>query len=289
MFSIRKTDTRDLRSENSLSGTRFDNSPDGFIGLHEHIASIERAVYEETDRRMSAQEQLREQVDLRIKTAIERLADATETEMARMYRRLEADITNRLDGFSRELATFSSALTKLNRQVEVITVELRQNRDRQVQIQKRFGIGLPESSEPMPESSSRVVSEMNKLHEVVQSDLKNSKRINELNDVARKVMSRLDSVEEWLKENLTPEILRLKESIKVEQTLREEHDKEIMQLVGQYTDIMRRHFESAALDDHAPARSSSDQDEGNDYLVSAPLPVNRLAGRRKLIRKLIEN
>jgi len=238
---------------------------------------------------MSAQEQLREQVDLKIKTAIERLADATETEMARMYRRLEADITNRLDGFSRELATFSSALTKLNRQVEVITVEMRQNRDRQVQIQKRFGIGLTESSEPMPESSSRVVSEMNKLHEVVQSDLKNSKRINELNDVARKVMSRLDSVEEWLKENLTPEILRLKESIKIEQTLREEHDKEIMQLVGQYTDIMRRHFESAALDDHAPARSSSDQDEGNDELVSAPLPVNRLAGRRKLIRKLIEN
>ena len=289
MFSIRQTGLPSTsKTENSVSGTKYENAANGLASVHDHIAALEKALYDETDRRMSAQEQLREQVDLKIKTAVERLADATETEMARMYRRLEAEITNRLDGFSRELVTFSSALSKLNRQVEVITVEIRENRDRQLQIQKKFGIGLPDSGQS--ESSSRAVSEMNKLHDVVQNDLKNSKRINELNDVARKVMSRLESVEEWLKDNLTPEILRLKESVKVEQTLREEHDQEIMQLVGQYTDIMRRHLETASIaNESLPVRSRSDEGDSNDEIVASPQPVNRLAGRRRLIRKLIDN
>ena len=274
MFSIRnsKADNSPLRDD-SKAGNQ------GLVQVMEHLAALERAVYDETERRMSSQEQIREQVDSKIKAAVERLADATETEMARMYRRLDSDVSNRLDGFSRELVALSSALTKLNRQMELISVELRETRDRLIRIEKRGSSDILSTQSPSGISVAGA-SEMSKLHEIVQNDLKNSKRINELNDlVTRKVMCRIESIEEWLKTNLTPEVLRLKESIKAEQILREDHDREIMQIVGQYTDIMRRHFDS--LTDSTEADSTQ--------VVRRADAKSSGLGRMKLVSQLIDN
>ncbi|TEB16920.1 hypothetical protein C9890_0551 [Perkinsus sp. BL_2016] len=274
MFSIRnsKADNSPLRDE-ATTGNH------GLLQVMEHLAALERAVYDETERRMSSQEQIREQVDSKIRAAVERLADATETEMARMYRRLDSDVSNRLDGFSSGLVALSSALTKLNRQMELISVELRETRDRLIRIEKKG------SSDILSVQSSSGISvagasEMSKLHEIVQNDLKNGTRINELNDlVTRKVMSRIESIEEWLKTNLTPEVLRLKESIKAEQILREDHDREIMQIVGQYTDIMRRHFDSLT--------DSTERD--STQVVSRGDAKESGIGRMRLISHLIDN
>ena len=279
MFSAgnRKFDIESTyKSENNTSSLHSHFPPAGLIEILQNVASLEKALYEETDRRISPQEQIREQVDSKIKAAVERLADATETEMARMYRRLEAELMNRLDSFSREIVSISSSLAKLNRQVELISVEVRENRDRVHRIEKRFQVDVPDQSAGSEISKAGTL-EMMKLHEVVQNDLKNAKRINDLNDlVHRKVMSRVESIEEWLKGNLTPEILRLKESIKAEQITREDHDREIMAIVGQYTDIMRRHFES--ISDEAVEESDS----------SKPAISKPESGRKKLVSKLID-
>jgi hypothetical protein len=275
MFSAnnRKADFR--TTENPPSGSLANLPPNATIQLLQNIASLEKALYEETDRRISSQEQIREQVDSKIKAAVERLADATETEMARMYRRLEAELMNRIDGFSRELQSMSSSVAKLNRQVELVTVEIRDNRDRVQRIEKRMSMDIVENGSGSEISKAGTI-EMVKLHEIVQNDIKSAKKINDLHDlVTRKVMTRIESIEEWLKGNLTPEILRLKESIKAEQITREDHDREIMALVGQYTDIMRRHFDSIS-------------DSPDEIEVAIPEKSKSISGREKLVRKLID-
>jgi G3E family GTPase len=203
------------------------------------MGALERAIYDEVERRISSEEQFREQVDAKLKLAVDRISDATETELARLYRRVDADLANRLDTVSREIASLTSSVSKLNRQIEIVTVENRQNQEKLIRLEKRS------DSSQRSQPTLLGASELGKLQETAQSYMKNADKAGDLSDVvARKFMTRVESIEGWLKENLTPEILRLKESIKSEQILREENDREIMQIVSQYTDIMRRHFES---------------------------------------------
>ena len=219
--------------------------------IHDHMAILERALHDEVDRRIASEDRIREQVDAKVKIAVERLADLTETEMARMYRRIEADVMDRLDSLSREVASLSSNLTKLNRQIEIVTVETRQNGEFISRLDGKR-IVSSDSHSGRSEQSCGVVSEMGKnelikLHNVIENDMATSKKIAELSDqVENKLFMRLETMEDWLKGNLTPEILRLKEAIKSERMLREENDREIMQIVGQYTEVMRRHFSSVA-------------------------------------------
>jgi hypothetical protein len=54
----------------------------------------------------------------------------------------------------------------------------------------------------------------------------------------------VEAIEDWLKSSLTPEVLRIKELLKAESIQREDHDRELMEIISQYTDIMRRHFDT---------------------------------------------
>jgi hypothetical protein len=79
-----------------------------------------------------------------------------------------------------------------------------------------------------------------------------------------RVTERLKLIEDWLKLNLGPEILRVKESINEERAQREESDEEIMNILSQYTDIMRRHLNS--VDEGAVSQYRADDStapEGN--------------------------
>ena len=242
----------------SQTGATLNSLPPALAQIHEHMGALERAIYDEVERRISSEEQFREQVDAKLKLAVDRISDATETELARLYRRVDADLANRLDSVSREIASLTSAVSKLNRQIEIVTVENRQNQEKLLRLEKR--------SENTPRSHPSLLgaSELGKLQEMAQTSVKNAEKAGDVSDVvARKLMSRVESIEDWLKENLTPEILRLKESIKSEQILREENDRDIMQIVSQYTDIMRRHFES--LTEGESADSSKQLPKGKPW------------------------
>jgi hypothetical protein len=214
--------------------------------IYDHVADLEKALCKEVDSRISSEDRIREQVDAKVNVAIERLADATETELARMYRRIEADIMNKLDGISRDMTSLQSSVGKLNRQIELVTVETRDNRDRLGKLEKQLGGSLGDSSSSgvsennVTEGSRR---EMSRLKEMIESDLGNARKLDDLDAyVTGKVMTRIETIEDWLKSSLTPEVLRLKEQIKAESILREDNDRELMDVVSQYTEIMRRHY-----------------------------------------------
>ena len=252
-------------------GTRFSDVADFIRDIHEHMAGLDRALHDEVDRRIASEDRIREQVDAKVKIAIERLADLTETEMARMYRRIEADVMDRVDTLSREVASLSSSLTRLNRQIELVTVETRENIEAVARIEGKRS-GTRDGRSGKSDRSSDVVSEMGrdelvKLHAVIENDMMTSKRIEELSDqVNNKMFARLETVEEWLKGNLTPEILRLKEAIRAERTLREDNDREIMEIVAQYTEVMRRHFASSLSTDNADPKVVASKEPRTNHL-----------------------
>jgi len=221
-----------------------------FRDIHDNMAGLERALHDEVDRRIASEDRIREQVDAKVKIAIERLADLTETEMARMYRRIEADVMDRLDSLSRDVASLSSSITKLNRQVELLTVETRENADSLSKLEETRVVSRGGESVRSERSTGAVAErgkdELMKLHNIIENDMTMSKKLDELSNVVNlKLMLRVETMEDWLKGNLTPEMLRLKEAIKSERLLREDNDREIMQIVGQYTEVMRRHFKSS--------------------------------------------
>ena len=275
-----------------LSRNDFDiDVPASLRDIHEHVAELERALCEEADGRISAEERIREQVDAKVKVAIERLADATETEMARMYRRIEADVMNRLDGISREMSSLSSSVTKLNRQMEIVTVEARENRDLITKLGKRLdglgeGTAGPAQVSPILDAGKK---EISRLKEMVENDLNNSKKIMELDDLVNsKMATRIEMIEDWLKGNLTPEVLRLKEMIQAESLQREDHDKEIMGIVSQYTNVMRRHFDTITESTYEatikpPREQSTEEPKPDQSGISSYLPfgIGGKKGKKK--------
>ena len=225
--------------------------PTGLRDVLEHVADVERALYKEIDSRISAEYNIHAQVHEKLRVALEKHTDTIENEIARMYRRVEADIVDRLSGFSREVNTLKSSVSKLNRQIELMTIQVQETREQMTRLESRCGWDIS------PEVGSRFQSpistegrnEISRLREVIESDLNNSKKLSDLDDYLHtKVMTRIETIEDWLKVNLTPEIVRLKEQIKAECSSREDSDKELMDIVRQYTDIMRRHFECTRKD-----------------------------------------
>lgn len=214
--------------------------------LHDHLAGIETGLYEEIEKRMAAEDRIREQVEGKIKVAVNRLADVTETEMSRMYRRMEADLADKLDRMSREMVSLSSSVKKLTNQVELITVESRGTKLALTQLERRL---LPNSSS----SEDNLVvdtgkQEMGKLRELIENDLENSKKLEDVQEeIHKRIYPRLESVEDWLKTNLTPEILRLKEKISLEGVSREENNKYLVELVSEYTNLVQSHFDRKSV------------------------------------------
>lgn len=150
---------------------------------------------------------------------------------------------NRMDILSRDIAGIQSSLAKLTRQLEVTALEARENRARIERLENRpVGAGIAGTSSHVAEGSKL---EMAKLKDMIENDLNNSRKINQLDEyVSTKMVPRVEAIEDWLKSSLTPEVLRIKELIKAESIQREDHDRELMEIISQYTDIMRRHFDT---------------------------------------------
>jgi hypothetical protein len=245
--------------------------------IHEQVAGLESGLYEEIERRMSSEDHIREQVEGKIKVAINRLADVTETEMAKMYRRIEADLADRLDKMSRELVSVSSSVRKLTNQVELITVESRSTRVALSQLERRLsGSGPSGDSDDIILKTGK--NEMEKLKSLIESDLETSKKLEQIDqEIQKRVYPRLETVEDWLRTNLTPEILRLKEKISLEALTREDNDKNILELVTQYTSVVQSHFESkpSTKPTAMPALATSRQKIASPLPSLQPLPVAR--------------
>lgn len=233
------------RKENDIptSKLEFASLPGPLAHVHEHIAGLERALYDEVDRRVTSENEFRDQLEMKIRIATDKLADVTETEMARMYRRIEADVMNRIESLTIEVRKMSSSLTQMNRQIESVSGETRENRERIHRMEQRFGLLI--DGEQV--SSSSQVKDAAGLRESAKNEVELVRRMNDLTAVvSTRVVSRIDAIEEWLQGNLTPEILRIVDSVKAEQLQREEHDQEIMDVVRQYSKIIQEHFDPEA-------------------------------------------
>lgn len=239
-----------VNEDYSGGGSRYcsrSDVPASIRDVHEHIAGVERGLFEEIERRIASEERIREQVESKIKIAVERLADVTETEMTRMFRRLEADVMERLDSVSREVSAINGSIKKLNNQIELVTVETRENRNNIVRFQKQQESNSADSmqfwgsSGPILEAGKK---EFSKLKELIEKDLNTSKRLDQVNDdLNKRVFPRLETVEDWLKNSLTPEVLRLRERLELERITREDNEKNIMDIVQQYTGVIQNHFD----------------------------------------------
>jgi septal ring factor EnvC (AmiA/AmiB activator) len=248
--------------------------PPGLRYILEHVADIERALSREVDSRISSEYSIHTQVDERVRLALEKQSDRIENEIKRMYRRIEADIADRLDSFSRDVASVSNSMSKLSRQVEVLAIQVQETRAQLARLDKRMG---SKSSPHLSSESSIGVSREEVtpyLGEMVQNDFNNGRKLSDLDDyLHNKVMTRIEAIEDWLKANLTPEVVRLKEQIKAESLLREDNDREVMEIVGQYTEIMRRHFDGIRKEtDQVPSLPSNSPPSKN------PEPNEKLQG-----------
>ena len=221
--------------------------PASIRDVHEHIAGVERGLFEEIERRIASEERIREQVESKIKVAVERLADVTETEMSRMFRRLEADLIDRLDAVSREVAGLNASIKKLNNQIELVTVETRENRNNIVRLQKQAESSLSEPFGAVTSSGSILETgkkEFSKLKELIEKDLNTSKRLDQIHDdLNKRLFPRVDTIEDWLKNSLTAEVLRLRERLELERITREDNEKNMMDIVQQYTGVIQNHFD----------------------------------------------
>ena len=235
----------DYGSNDPCRNYRGTDVPATIRDVHEHIAGVERGLFEEIERRIASEERIREQVEAKIKVAVDRLADVTETEMARMFRRLEADLMDKMETVSRELANVSNSIKKLNNQVELVTVETRENRTNiarfQKQIESMSPDGLPNFNNHILESGKK---EFSKLKEIIDRDLDSTKKLDDIKeDIEKRLFPRVDTIEDWLKTSLTPEMLRLREKLELEKISREENERNMMDIVSQYTSVIQKHFD----------------------------------------------
>jgi hypothetical protein len=226
------------------------------MGCHEHISQLERAIYDEVERRISSEDQIREQLDAKLRISNERNSALLDSETARMYRRIDADFSDRLDAITRQVASISNSLTQLTRKVERLAVEVHQSQERISGLEKEISrcVSLPSGNAPSTMQGITTSTGKPPESETSGSVYQHSVRVTE----------RLKLIEDWLKLNLGPEILRVKESINEERAQREESDEEIMNILSQYTDIMRRHLNS--VDEGAVTQYRADDStapEGN--------------------------
>lgn len=206
------------------------------MGCHEHISQLERAVYDEVERRISSEDQIREQLDAKLRISNERNSALLESEMAQTYRRIDADFSDRLDAIARQVASISNSFTNLTRKVERLAVDVHLSRERISSLDKEISrcVSLPPGN--APSTMQGILTSTGKQPE--------SETSGSVSQHSVWVTERLKLIEDWLKLNLGPEILRVKESINEERAQREESDEEIMNILSQYTDIMRRHLDS---------------------------------------------
>jgi hypothetical protein len=255
------------------------------VEILNRIAGIETAINEESERRLASFDLLRDQLDARIRLAVQRLTDETQNDMARLYRRMDADFENRFQALSKEFMITSSATLRLNRHYDTLRQEWREMLRTWDQTTKRMVFSGMRTGNRMADQALCPIEERDRLFGVGTDPVKEPTEPPLGNPaILRELALRIERIEEWLTRDLTSEILRLKENLIVERNSREDQHRDVMKYVGQYADVMQRHIESMTNEEdivtvhHKPLYAPGRTDTAHESVEGNVLP-NKLNDR----------
>ena len=205
--------------------------------VHNQLAELEHALNLEISRRGDLERRLADSADLKIKAAMDRLADAVESEMTRLYRKMDAEMTSRLDSFSKELAaTQSQRIPVIERTLET----------------------LSDSQKRLNDQLARLDLRLKLVDERVDEGGKNSVLVDQIRVHARDDIARLRSdllrdvseVRAELKDTRTlvsdlhgridADLSAVHAELRAEVDARRDADKEMVDVLTQYASVMSR-------------------------------------------------
>ena len=115
--------------ENRLS-SRTSSKLDSELAILNQVGSLEESLRIEITRRADMERRINESIDNKIKVSIDRLADAVETEMTRMYRKMDVDLSNKIEAISRDLQALQAGrLALVERSIDTVEDMTRRNTD----------------------------------------------------------------------------------------------------------------------------------------------------------------
>lgn len=205
--------------------------------VHNQMAELEHALNLEISRRGDLERRLASSADLKIQAAMDRLADAVESEMTRLYRKIEVELTARLDAFSKELAATQS---------------------QRVPLLERNLCALTEAQKKLGDQVSRLDLRMKLFDERLDEGNKNSVLVDQIRVHARDDIARLRSellrdvtdvrgelketraLVKNLNERLDIELTAVNAELRAEVDARRDADKEMVEVLTQYANVMSR-------------------------------------------------
>ena len=210
---------------------------ENLTSVHNQLAELEHALNLEISRRGDLERRLSESADFKIKAAMDRLADAVESEMTRLYRKMDAEITGRLDQFSKELAsTQSQRIPVLERTVESV-FESQKRLNEQI---GRLDLRLKLLDERFDEGNkSSVLVDQIRVHARediarLRSDI--AREVSEVRTELKDVRTHISD----LNGRVETEVSTVQAELQAETDTRREADKELIELITQYANVMSK-------------------------------------------------
>ena len=223
-----------LTSMESRAQSSFSSSASSLASLHSSIASLEQSLREEISRRGDMERRIQDGVQAQVRLVTDRLADAVESEMTRLYRKMDSEVGARLDSFARELAgALSTRLPKIEEAVYAVQNDVRRLESR---------IGSADVKLRAAEEKLLVLAE--ELRGVAEDTREDATRkqsaVGKELDLVRNGIEGLKLELKKSKEESEAGRKELRVLLEAEVDAREEGDKDLVEVVTQYAGVLKR-------------------------------------------------
>ena len=205
--------------------------------LQNQLTALEVALREEISRRSDVERRVTEAVDGKVRVAMDRLADAVEGEMTRLYRKMDGELNGRLDGFARELASsLSTRLPQLEAGVSSALEGQRRINDSIARLEGRIRsvedriTELPRADSLFETARMQSREDLTKARSSIDNDMR------DLRDVLLSVQATTSE----LGARIEVESREIKAIIEAETQAREDSDKDLVDVVTQYANVIAK-------------------------------------------------
>ena len=214
---------------------------DSQVSVLHQLGELEESLRVEISRRADMERRIAEGVDGKIKIAVDRLADAVEMEMTRMYRKMDLELTTKLDAISDEVKSLQAGrMTVMERRIDDADDLARRTCDAVTRLDGRLtAITLELSASataPLAVEQARLLvnEAVTRVHTEIDEALHDIKRI--------KVG--MDKQITDLRVRLEFETANIRADLHAEADFRDSADKELADVVTQYAEVMHRKLSS---------------------------------------------
>ena len=201
------------------------------------ISSVEDSLRTEISRRAEMEQRINDSIDGKIKVSVDRIADAVESEMTRMYRKMDSELSSKVETLARDIQGLQ------NGRIAVIEMRLEGAEDmtrRCVESINRLETKFTSIVADLPTTSSNaLVVEQSRLL-ITEAVLRLRAEIDESMQELKRSRAYAEKQLTDLRSRIEFESASLRAELHAESETRDIADKDLAEVVTQYAEVMDR-------------------------------------------------